>query len=140
MSKYVTPVHFGFYLIKDPEKNKKKLYWPCLIMRKIFKTVHSFIRNAWLLNLLTFFSVFFGVKMLHHDLLFKMLGCSPPSSYLLLKQFTILNFHDNVVSFFEVTLWYSFLCQQKWSWKTKGVPGKGENLFVTPRQQTNLII
>ena len=44
---------------------------------KIFKTVHSFIRNAWLLNLLTFFSVFFGVQMLHHDLLFKMLGCSP---------------------------------------------------------------
>ena len=107
-------------------------------MRKIFKAVHSFIRNAWLLNLLTFFSVFFGVKMLHHDLLFKMLGCSP-SSYLLLKQFTILNFHDNDVSFFEVTLQYSFLCQQ-WSWKTKGVPEKGENLFVTPRQQTNLII
>ena len=23
MSKYVTPIHFGFYLIKDPEKNKK---------------------------------------------------------------------------------------------------------------------
>ena len=23
MSKYVTPSHFGFYLIEDPEKNKK---------------------------------------------------------------------------------------------------------------------
>ena len=70
------------------------------------------------------------------------LKCSvvPPSSYLLLKQFTILNFHDNDISFFEVTLRYSFLCQQKWSWKTKRVPGKGENLYVTPRQQTNLII
>ena len=64
----------------------------------------------------------------------------PPSSYLLKKQFTMLNLHDNNVSFFEVTLRYSFLYQQKWSWKTKGVPGKGEILFVTPRQQTNLII
>ena len=86
-----------------------------------------------------FFQYFLVSKCYTMAFSFKCKGI-PPSSYLLLKQFAILNFHDNDVSFFEVTLRYSFLCQQKWSWKTKGVPGKGENLFVTPRQQTYLII
>ena len=63
MSKYVTPSHFGFYLIEDPEKNKKiallalpnhekdindstLFYQECMA----FESAHIFFSIFWCLN------------------------------------------------------------------------------------------
>ena len=63
MSKYVTPSHFGFYLIEDPEKNKKIAllalpnhekdikdstfyYQECMA----FESAHIFFSVFWCLN------------------------------------------------------------------------------------------
>ena len=58
---------------------------------------------------------------------------------LMLKCLMTLNFCNNEASSFEIAVQFSILCQQKLSQKTNAVPANGEILFVTPKQQDNLI-